>query len=83
MEVHFDAAESEALQSALRSYLGDLRMEISQTDNPAYRRELRADRAALESVVAKLDAAGASATERDADGRSLVRFVGMWWSPTV
>lgn len=83
MEVHFDVDESEALQAALRSFLSDLRMEISQTDNPAYRRELRADREALESVVTKLDAASAAASEHDSDGRALVRFVGVWWSPTV
>jgi hypothetical protein len=49
--------ESAAVHKALRSYLSELRMETANTDNAQYRRELRAERAALESALAKLDAA--------------------------
>ena len=59
MDVQLTAEESGALQRALRTYCADLRMEIIATDNPAYRRELREDRAVLESVIGKL---GAEAT---------------------
>jgi hypothetical protein len=55
MDVELTAEESAAVNAALRSYVSDLRMEITDTDNPEYRRTLRAERAALESALAKLD----------------------------
>jgi hypothetical protein len=54
MDVELTPEESEAVRKALRSYLSDLRMEITDTDNPEYRRTLREERAALESAVSKL-----------------------------
>ena len=78
MDIELTADESAALQKALRSYNADLRMEIVGTDNPGFRRELREERATLESVVAKLDAAAATSDERHADGGILVRLVGVW-----
>jgi hypothetical protein len=77
MDVELGAEETAALRKALQSYLSDLRSEIHDTDNHDYKRELKDERATLESVVAKLEA-GASAGERDAQGRAVVRFVAVW-----
>ena len=80
MDVQLTAEESGALQRALRTYCSDLRMEIIATDNPAYRRELREDRAVLESVIGKLDAVAsppAAAPEGDPDV-VVVRLVSVW-----
>jgi hypothetical protein len=54
MEIHLSPEESDALRSALRSYMSDLRMEIVDTDNPEFRRVLRGERSVLESVLARL-----------------------------
>ena len=78
MDIELTAEESTALQNALRSYNSDLRMEIVGTDNAGFRRDLRAERTTLESVVSKLDAAAASSSERDVHGRVIVRMVGVW-----
>jgi hypothetical protein len=78
MDIELTLEESTALQNALRSYNSDLRMEIVGTDNAEFRRDLRAERTTLESVVSKLDAAAASSSERDAEGRVIVRMVGIW-----
>ncbi len=78
MDIELTVDESTALQNALRSYNSDLRMEIVGTDNAEFRRDLRAERTTLESVVSKLDAAAASSSERDAEGRVIVRMVGIW-----
>lgn len=75
--------ESTAVSNALRSYLSDLRMEIRDTDNPGYKRDLREEREALESAVTKLDevATTRSGTDgRDDDSRT-VTIVQLWWSP--
>jgi hypothetical protein len=78
VDVELTVEESGALRKAMQSYLSDLRMEISDTDNPAYRRDLRDERAALEAILAKLDDAATTSTERDAAGRSIIRIVGVW-----
>jgi hypothetical protein len=78
VDVELTVEESSALQQALQSYLADLRMEITDTDNPAYKRELRDERAALERVATKLTDAAATAEHRDAEGRAVIRFVGIW-----
>ncbi|HEX7094578.1 MAG TPA: hypothetical protein VF183_01755 [Acidimicrobiales bacterium] len=80
MDVELTVEESNALENALRTYCSDLRMEIADTDNAEYRRGLREERALLESVIAKLDRAAASSTERDVEGRTVVRVVGVWVS---
>jgi len=78
MEITLTAEETAALQSALRSYSSDLRMEIVDTDNAEFRHGLRAERATLDSVIAKLDAAAKSSEQRDAEGRVIVRMIGIW-----
>ena len=73
-----NAEQRTTLIEVLESYVSDLRMEIADTDNPGYRRELRAERELLESVVAKLDAGARASGLRDAEGRVVVRMVGVW-----
>jgi hypothetical protein len=78
MEITLTAEESAALQNALRSYSSDLRMEIVGTDNASFRHDLQAERATLDSVIAKLDAAAESSEQRDSEGRVIVRMIGIW-----
>ncbi len=47
--------ERSALEKALTSYLSDLRMEISCTDNPQMRRELRSEERLLNAIRCRLD----------------------------
>lgn len=78
MDLRLDAEESATMLAALRSYSADLRMEIVDTDNPAYKRDLRREREVLEGVLAKLDDAEARATAAGDDGALSVRFVAVW-----
>ena len=80
MDVQLTAEESTALQQALRSYCSDLRMEIVDTDNAGYKRELRHEREVLESALAKLDGAAARSADRDAEGRVQIRMISLWSS---
>jgi hypothetical protein len=75
MNVSLTADESQVIRKALHSYLKELRGEIADTDNPQYKRELREERAQLESAVAKLDSVAVSA-EGDAGATCVVE---MWW----
>ena len=47
--------EVEALREVLHSVISDLSPEIADTDNPEYRRGLKARRELLRTVVARLD----------------------------
>jgi hypothetical protein len=84
MDVELSPEESEAVRQALRSYLSDLRMEITDTDNPEYRRTLRDERATLERAMAKLGETASAADEPDGPSPATVaptlRVVRMWWS---
>ena len=95
MDVELSQDESEAVQKALRSYLSDLRMEITDTDNPEYKRELREERGNLEAAITKLsgtsegqsasggsasNAAGSDATGGDESAAPVMRIVRIWWS---
>jgi len=74
MDLHLDAEESAAILAALRSYTSDLRMEIVDTDNAAYKRDLKHQRDVLERALTKLDDAAAGA-----DGEvTEVRFIAVW-----
>ena len=83
MDVELTQEESEAVRKALRSYLSDLRMEITDTDNPEYRRTLRDERSTLESAVTKLsgglESSDAGSTAPAAQPATL-RVVRLWWS---
>jgi hypothetical protein len=66
MAAELSVDESAAVHKALAGYLSDLRMEITNTDNPEFRRGLLAERTALESALAKLDdAASDQGSETD------------------
>lgn len=80
MEVALTEEESAALQQALRSYLSDLRMEISDTEDREWKEGLRHEREVLEEVVSKLEASRGSSELRDAEGREVVRVVSFWWN---
>jgi hypothetical protein len=80
VEVALSEEESAALQQALRSYLSDLRMEISDTEDREWKEGLRRERTVLEDVVSKLEAARGSSTLRDQEGREVVRIVSLWWT---
>jgi hypothetical protein len=54
MELRLDANEATMLAEVLERYLSDLRVEITDTDNPNYRRELRDEREGLEAVLTRL-----------------------------
>jgi hypothetical protein len=77
MDVSLTTDESAAVRKALRSYLSDLRAEIVDTDNPQYKRELREERAALESAVAKLDEIAAHAAAEPHGAQTVVT---LWWT---
>jgi hypothetical protein len=90
MDVELSQNESEAVQKALRSYLSELRMEITDTDNPEYKRQLRDERADLEGAMAKLSGAGSGPTEHapegasgDLDATPVIRVVRLWWSTAL
>ena len=51
-------------------------MEIVDTDNAGYRRELRHEREVLESALAKLDGAAVRSADRDAEGRLATDAIG-------
>jgi hypothetical protein len=77
MDVMLSSEESAAVSKALRSYLSDLRMEISNTDNAEYKRMLREEREALEAAVRRLD----EAAHAGGNGSGTVTVVEIWWSP--
>jgi hypothetical protein len=78
MEIELTADESTAVQTALRRYVSDLRMEIVDTDNPMYKRSLQQERTALESALGKLDASAANDATTTPVGT--VRLVRLWWT---
>jgi hypothetical protein len=84
MNVALTAPESAAIRKALRTYLSDLRVEIVDTDNAQYKRELRDERELLESAIGKLDGGldgGSAATGGDGEfTEETVRVVQMWWA---
>ena len=73
MDLQLDAEESASMLAALRSYCGDLRMEIVDTDNPAYKRDLKHEHELLLRVLDKLDHAPVPADVA-------VRFIAVWSS---
>lgn len=82
VDVQLSTDESAAIRKALRSYLSDLRMEIRDTDNPGYKRELREERESLESAVRKLDEVAARAETGVAEGQGVTApaVVEIWWT---
>ncbi|MEO5722970.1 MAG: hypothetical protein ABIQ39_02145 [Ilumatobacteraceae bacterium] len=82
MDVSLNVQESDAVSKALRSYVSDLRMEIVDTDNPEYKRELREEQNALEAAIGKLDAAVPAPTEDGNTEAAEARVITLWWRRT-
>ena len=59
MQIELTDEEAEDLGALLRGALAEMSSEIAATDNATYRDGLRARRASLEAVAAKLGVAGA------------------------
>ena len=78
MDLHLDADESAVLRKALTSYLSELRMEIVDTDNPGYRRDLRDERTLLEGIVERMSAAAATAATQNGSTETVVRISMIW-----
>ncbi|MGB8857736.1 MAG: hypothetical protein WCC60_00695 [Ilumatobacteraceae bacterium] len=56
MQLNLSDQEAHLLRQVLDSYLKELRGEIVDTDNPAYRRDLREERDTLVSITERLAA---------------------------
>ena len=56
MELRLTAVEEQTLQRILTNYLGDLRMEIADTENYEYKEGLKDDEEAIKSILTKLEA---------------------------
>ncbi len=54
MELHLTDTERTLLTQLLQNYLGDLRMEIRDTDSFTYRQGLKADEHALGGILGRL-----------------------------
>lgn len=57
MNLNLEDADRALLKRLLERALGDLRYEISNTDNYDYRQGLHADEERLKAIIAKLDSA--------------------------
>ena len=54
MNIDLSAEESDALRATLESALSDLRMEVADTEDQAFREALKAREKALRSVLDRL-----------------------------
>ncbi|MEO6044588.1 MAG: hypothetical protein ABIQ47_11790 [Tepidiformaceae bacterium] len=59
MELTLTAAESDLLRSTLDRAIGNLKMEISNTENFAMRNELKQDEVLLKAILERLQPAHA------------------------
>lgn len=59
MELTLTAAESDLLRSTLGRAIGNLKMEISNTENFAMRNELKQDEVLLKAILERLQPAHA------------------------
>lgn len=60
MQLELSDREMEVIGRVLRNYLGDLRMEIRDTENFDFRQDLKADEEAIKSFLGRLPAANAA-----------------------
>jgi len=58
VRLELDRQQAEMLREMLEGYLGDLRMEVSQTDQMDFREELKKKEALLKDVIARLEEPG-------------------------
>lgn len=54
MELTLDRDDAALLERILSGYLSDLRMEIAGTDNPTWRRELKAEEGRVRALLEAL-----------------------------
>ena len=54
MHSGFDIQELKVLEEVVQEYLGDLSMEIADTDNFEFRQELKQKSEVLQAILAKL-----------------------------
>ncbi len=54
MHSGFDIQELKVLEEVVQEYLGDLSMEIADTDNYEFRQELKQKSEVLQAILAKL-----------------------------
>ena len=54
MKVDLNDREATVLREVLERHVSDMYAEISHTDNPAFRADLRAERELLRAVLARL-----------------------------
>ena len=80
MDIELTPEESAAVRAALRNYVSSLRMEIVDTDNPAFKRDLKQERELLESALIKLDGTDHEEAGEGPDGAEIVRVVRIWWA---
>ncbi len=60
VRIELSEADVTTLKDVLDSYLSDLRMEIADTDRMEFREGLKDRKKALESLLARLGAAGSA-----------------------
>lgn len=58
VRLELDRQQAEMLREMLESYLGDLRMEISQTDRLDFREDLKKREVLLKELIARLEQPG-------------------------
>ena len=57
MILRLDVSEVDVLSRVLKSYLSDLRMEISHTENYDMRQEMKVDEEVIKKLISHLDEA--------------------------
>ena len=55
LRLELDDREQELLAEALRSYLSDLRTEVSHTDRLAYRKRLKAQEQTMRTILERVE----------------------------
>ncbi|HEY8469615.1 MAG TPA: hypothetical protein VIL18_08230 [Longimicrobiales bacterium] len=58
VRLELDRVQADMLREMLESYLGDLRMEISQTDRLDFREDLKKREVLLKELIARLEQPG-------------------------
>lgn len=62
MQLYLQPEEASLLRRILSSYLGDLRMEISNTDSYDMRQSLKREEEQITAIIGRLEQAGAQSS---------------------
>lgn len=62
MELHLEPEEASLLRRILSTYLGDLRMEISNTENYDLRQSLKQEEVQVAAIIERLERLGVRST---------------------